>query len=310
MDYTTCLNNQCRVFVHGVKYYNKIFFGKPLTIEQIADACFLTKTTINDYMNGSRKPNDFFYQSISALFKMSYDSSKETYIFAQNEYIKFLRCYFNFDYDTAKTIANDFVKKPNLIFSVASTYYLFFSYYLSLIDNNVSKKREFEHLIEKYQLLDESMYLFYLIVKNERKHYYDQFKFDLDTTIKMSVIGLNNTIEEHLLVSYFNLLYCWSVDNKDIHYIAHLIDEFRYNGYYNFYFVLLCKNSIYNLIHGKKYSDYQYEQIKQLCYSLNGKYNVYFFQVLCGFNALLNDDVTTAYQYIEPLTIYRTINQS
>lgn len=29
---------------------------------------------------------------------------------------------------------------------------------------------------------------------------------------------------------------------------------------------------------------------------------MYFYQVLCGFNALLNDDVTTAYQYIEPLT--------
>lgn len=51
------------------------------------------------------------------------------------------------------------------------------------------------------------MYIFYLIVKNEFIHFFDDFKFVLDTTVKISVIGVNNTIEEHLLINYYNLLY-------------------------------------------------------------------------------------------------------
>lgn len=45
--------------------------------------------------------------------------------------------------------------------------------------------------------------------------------------------------------------------------------------------------------------------LEHLYYSLNGKYNHYYYQVLHGYYSLLNGEISTAYHYIEPLSILK-----
>ena len=293
MDYVTCVKNQCRVFVYGVKYYSEQYLKEILTLEKISNICFVTKTTVSDYMYSKRNATDYFYITLSKHFNKSYDDSIETFNKAKKIYQGFLKYFFLFEYDKANIIAKDFLKNNNYIFSIASTFYLFFSYYIAIISDDTDKTLIFQNLIEKHSLLDQSMFIFYLILKSEHKHNFDSFSLDLDTNTKINVIEKNEVLEERLVISYFKILYSWSNCSYNTYY-KNLLTEFRDYGYLNFYFVLLCKEHIYNLKNNNLPLQFDYECLENLYLSLNGKYNEYFFKILKSYYLLIQGNVEKA----------------